>query len=477
VVDDWNPVDRRSGGYEGVSHWLAKLAPLGAARPALAGSREADVCVVGAGFTGLWTAYECKRADPSLEVVVLEAEIAGFGASSRNGGWVLGELAGSRERWARRSGREAVVALGRAIANTVDEVRRVVEREDIRCDFVHGGSLHVAQTPLQLRRVRARVDDDRAWGMGAEDSLLLDAEQTSGRVAVDGVLGGRYFAHCARVQPAVLARGLADAAERAGVVIYEQTPVARIRPGAVSARGGTVRARHVVRATEGYTARLPGLGRTLVPLNSSMIATEPLADSTWKAIGWDGCETLLDGQRRYVYLQRTADGRIAIGGRGVPYRYASAAASESAPDRGGPPSPRTVASLRARLTRLFPELDGARIASAWQGVLGVPRDWSPTVGFDSATGLAWAGGYVGEGVAGANLAGRTLRDLLLGHDTELTRLPWVGPFGRSWEPEPLRFIGIHAVNALLMSADRSESSSGRSAFAARLAHLISGHQL
>jgi glycine/D-amino acid oxidase-like deaminating enzyme len=457
--------------YEHVSRWFAELGPLGPSRPALTSSREADVCVVGAGFTGLWTAYELKRSDPSLQVVVLEAEVAGFGASGRNGGWVLGELAGSRERWAARAGREAVVALGRAIANTVDEIRQVVERENIRCDLVHSGSLHVAQTPLQLVRVRALVDDDRAWGMGPEDSLLLDAEQTGARVAVDGVLGARCFAHCARVQPAALARGLASAAERAGVVIHEHTPVARIQPGAVHARGGTVRARHIVRATEGYTARLPGLRRALVPMNSSMIATEPLTDSTWKELGWDGCETLLDGQHRYVYLQRTADGRIAIGGRGVPYRYASAS------DQIGPPSPRTIAALRARLARLFPQLDGIPVASAWRGVLGVPRDWSPAVGFDPATGLAWAGGYVGDGVAAANLAGRTLRDLLLGHDTELTRLPWVGPFGRRWEFEPLRFAGIHAVNALLMSADRRESASGRPALAARLAHAISGRDL
>jgi glycine/D-amino acid oxidase-like deaminating enzyme len=141
----------QTGSYDDISHWFAQLAPLPPPRPPLPGPREADVCIVGAGFSGLWTAYELRRADPSLEVVVLEAEVAGFGASGRNGGWVVGELAGSRERWAQRHGRPAVLALGRAIAETVDEVGRVVEREGIDCDFVRGGSLHVAQTPLQLR--------------------------------------------------------------------------------------------------------------------------------------------------------------------------------------------------------------------------------------------------------------------------------------------------------------------------------------
>jgi glycine/D-amino acid oxidase-like deaminating enzyme len=232
-----------------------------------------------------------------------------------------------------------------------------------------------------------------------------------------------------------------------------------------------VRARYVVRATEGYTARLPGLRRALVPLNSSMIATEPLASGIWSQLRWRESETLHDGQQRYVYLQRTADGRIAIGGRGNPYRYGSAS------DREGPLPTETLIALRQRLIELFPVLRDVTVASAWHGVLGVPRDWSPGVGLDLATGLAWAGGYVGEGVAAANLAGRTLRDLLLGRDTELTRLPWVGPLARNWEPEPLRFLGVHAVNSLIVAGDRRERRTGRPALASRLASVISGRRV
>jgi glycine/D-amino acid oxidase-like deaminating enzyme len=399
-------------------------------------------------------------------VVVLEAEIAGFGASGRNGGWVLGDLAGSPDRFARRGGVDAVVRQTRAIADTVEEIAGVVERESIACDFVRGGSLYVAQTPVELERVRAQVEHDRKWGMGSADSVLLGGAEAAARVAVDGVLGARWFAHCARVQPAALARGLAEVAERMGVFIYERTPARRIGPGVVEAAGGSVRARHIIRATEGYSARLPGLRRSLLPLNSAMIVTQPLDPSLWDALGWDGCETLGDGPHRYVYLQRTADGRIAIGGRGNPYRYGSAC------DREGPVPRATVAALRERLTALFPALAGVPIAAAWHGVLGVSRDWSPAVGLDRSTGLAWAGGYVGHGVAAANLAGRTLRDLLLDRDTELTRLPWVGPMARNWEPEPLRFIGVHGVNALLLAADRRERRSQRPALAARIAHAV-----
>jgi glycine/D-amino acid oxidase-like deaminating enzyme len=257
-------------------------------------------------------------------------------------------------------------------------------------------------------------------------------------------------------------------------VVHERTRVTRIEPGTGGGRPaahteyGTVRARVVVRATEGYTARLPGQRRALVPLNSAMIVTEPLDAATWAQIGWESAECLLDGQHRYVYLQRTGDGRIAIGGRGVPYRLGSRT------DREGPLPAVTARELRDRLVELFPVLRGTGIAAGWHGVLGVPRDWLPAVGLDRATGLAWAGGYVGEGVAAANLAGRTLRDLVLERDTDLIRLPWVGPLARPWEPEPLRFAGVRAVNALMVAADRRESRTGRPALVARVANRIAG---
>jgi glycine/D-amino acid oxidase-like deaminating enzyme len=457
-----------------ISHWFGQLDPPPVRRRALPGPREADVCIVGAGFTGLWTAYELRRADPSLDVVVLEAELAGFGASGRNGGWVLGELAGSPARWAERGGRAGLHEQARAIRATVDEVGAVVAREGIACDFAKGGSLHVAQTPLQLDRLRAHSAEEEEWGLTDGGALLLDAAEAAERVNVDGVLGGRWFPHCARVQPARLARGLADAAERAGATIHEDTRVTRIEPATAGGRAiahtgrGAVSAGVVVRATEGYTARLAGLRRALVPLNSAMIVTEPLDADTWAALRWDHADCLLDGQHRYVYLQRTGDGRIAIGGRGVPYRLGSRT------DREGPLPAETARELRERLVELFPQLRDVGIEAGWHGVLGVPRDWSPAVGLDRATGLGWGGGYVGEGVAAANLAGRTLRDLILGRETELTGLPWVAPLARPWEPEPLRFAGVRAVNALMVAADRRERRTGRPALAARVANVVAG---
>ncbi len=451
-----------------VSFWFDQLGGLPEPRPPLEGRVDADVCIVGGGYTGLWTAYELRRADPSLEVVVLERAVAGFGASGRNGGWVLGAVSGSRAGWVERGGREGALALERAIQQTVDEVGRVVEAEGIDCDFVKGGTLVVAQSELELERLRAQLAADREFGLGEADRVLLDADALAERVRVRGGLGALFSPHCARVQPAKLVRGLAEAAERAGATLYERTPALALEPGRVPTPAGEVRARWVVRATEAYTADLPGLRRLLAPVNSAMIATEPLPAHAWQELGWGGCETMLDGRRLYTYLQRTADGRIALGGRGVPYLYGSRTAREE------PPPAATIEGLRRRLLDLFGPLADTGVAGAWQGVLGVSRTWRPSVGADPARGLAWAGGYAGDGVAASNLAARTLRDLLLGVDSELTRLPWVGPPERAWEPEPFRFAGIRAVHRLLRTADRLEGRTGRPSRLGDVAVAISG---
>jgi glycine/D-amino acid oxidase-like deaminating enzyme len=252
------------------------------------------------------------------------------------------------------------------------------------------------------------------------------------------------------------------------VRIYERSPVSEITPGRALTDRGSVAARWTVRATEGYTASLRGQRRTLAPINSSMIVTEPLSKAVWEELGWEGCEVLGDAAHVYVYAQRTADGRIAIGGRGAPYRFGSRT------DGRGETAPATVAGLAGKLAEMFPAAAGAELAHAWSGVLGVSRDWSVSVAADPATGMAWAGGYVGEGVAAANLAARTLRDLILGERTALTELAWVGRNPRRWEPEPLRWCGIHGVYSLYRRADRGEHRSGKPSRLGRLLDAISG---
>jgi glycine/D-amino acid oxidase-like deaminating enzyme len=271
------------------------------------------------------------------------------------------------------------------------------------------------------------------------------------------------------VQPAGLVTGLAAAAERAGVQIYEATPVTAIEPRRARTVFGDVTARHVLRATEGFTARLPGLRRELLPMNSSMVVTEPLGDDVWRDIGWSGFETLGDEAHVYIYAQRTADGRIAIGGRGVPYRFGSAV------DHRGTTQPETADALARSLRTLLPQAGPARIEHAWCGVLGVPRDWCATVSLDETTGLGWAGGYTGHGVAASNLAGRTLADLVLGHATPRTELPWVFHRARRWEPEPARWLGVRGLYSAYRLADRREGGpSSRTSLIARAADIIAG---
>jgi glycine/D-amino acid oxidase-like deaminating enzyme len=445
--------------------WWQSLGGPRRTRPPLPGPDEADVAIVGAGFTGLWTAYYLARARPALRILVLEREMAGFGASGRNGGWLSGFFSGRPGAYEPGGGRPGYAALQRAMFATVEEVAAVVAAEGIDAELRAGGQLGVALDDAQAARLGERVRQAHALGLSVDDLRELEPQELRSRVRVAGAVRASYTPHVARVHPAKLVRGLAAAVEQHGVVIHEGTPVTAIEPHLAHTPAGAVRARWIVRATEGYTAALPGLRRLLAPVNSSMIITEPLAPSAWEEIGWQGHELLGDEAHVYVYLQRTEDGRIAIGGRGVPYRFASGTGGE------GATAPRTVESLRRKLAAMFPALAGVGIEQAWSGVLGVPRDWCISAAADAGTGLAWAGGYVGEGVAAANLAGRTLRDLILGERTPLTELPWVGRRPRRWEPEPLRWAGIRGVYSLYRRADRVEARSGRPS---RLGDLVDG---
>ncbi len=441
-------------------------------RPPLAGDTEVDVAVVGAGLTGLWTAYYLLREDPSLRVVVLEAQTAGFGASGRNGGWCSALFPASLATLARLPGAtpESALAQHRAMRGTVDEVLSVAVEEGIDVSARKGGTIAVARTPAQWRRAQHQVADARSWGRGEDDLRLLDAAEASARLAATDVLGGTFTPDCAALHPARLVRGLARAVERRGGTIAELTPVRSVEPGRAVTDHGTVRAEVVVRATEGYTRSLASMRRVVVPVYSLVVATEPLPDGIWDRIGLGDRETFTDHRNLIIYGQRTAEGRLVFGGRGAPYHFGSGV--EPRFDHES----RVFAMLRATLLDLFPVLATVRFTHAWGGALGVPRDWVASVGLDRGTGLAWAGGYVGDGVATTNLAARTLRDLVLDRDSELTRLPWVNHRSRRWEPEPLRWLGVNAGLRAMTFADTEERLTGRPSLVARaVSPLVGGH--
>jgi len=454
--------------YRSYSFWLDTVPDDLSPRPALDSPLHADVAIVGAGYTGLWTAYYLAEADPSLRIAVLEREVAGFGASGRNGGWCSPFFSADKQKLARLHGRERAVAMHRAVIDSVDEVGRVVELEGIDAHFVKGGSLTYVTQPGHLRRIREDVEAQYSWGFTEDDIRWLDADAAGERIRVDGCLGAAFTPHCAALHPARLVRGLARAVERRGVEIYEHTPVTSIQPGALTTPNGVVRAHVVVRATEGYTPALPGLKRQIVPLYSLMIATEPLPESFWDNVGWSGRETLTDGRHMLVYAQRTPDDRIAIGGRGAPYHFGSQI--NDLFDRDS----RVFDSLREVVGSLWPQIGDFEVTHTWGGPLGVPRDWHSSVGLDRDTGIAWAGGYVGDGVSTSNLAGRTLAELIGGRDGDLLMLPWVGHRSRRWEPEPLRWVGANLALHVMTSADRAEMRTGRPARRAKLAKRLLG---
>ncbi|TWP36240.1 NAD(P)/FAD-dependent oxidoreductase [Leekyejoonella antrihumi] len=436
-------------------------------RPPLVEDADVDVCIVGGGFTGLWSAYYLLQADPSLSVLVLESEHVGFGASGRNGGWVSALYPAPPEVLARTHGDAAARDQYAALRESVHEVDRVVQTEGIDCGFRQGGTVVVARNRAQRERARAEVQHSTHWGIGTQ---WLEQSEATHRLAAAGVLGATYNPHCARIHPVRLVRGIAAAVERLGGRIAEHTTATRIQDRTVhTTLGPLVRAHHVIRATEAWTARLPDFARQVAPVYSLVVATEALSPGQWEQIGLADAETFSEHRNVIVYGQRSVDDRLVFGGRGAPYHFRSGIRPEF--DR----NEKVFDTLRRSLRELLPGLDDVRFTHAWGGPLGIPRDWQPSVGYDPATGLGWAGGYVGDGVALSNLAGRTVAELATGRITAISSLPWVQHLSRPWEPEPLRWLGINAGLQIASLADREEHLTGRPARLGRLLSLLTNH--
>ena len=440
--------------YRARSLWLDGLAEPLEPRAALEGDLQCDAAIVGAGFTGLWAAYYLKQAQPDLRVAVIEREIAGYGPSGRNGGWVSSGLPGSVGVWARTRGRDSVRRAVGETQNTVDEIGRVVAAESIDCGYLKAGMLMVATSEPQRRRLVAGIEEEQSFGA---DTRLVESAELASLSPSRRALAAEFSPHCARVDPGRLVRGLARAVERLGVQIYERTAARQVEPGRIVCEGGSVKAEIVLRATESYTTQLPGEQLRYLPLYSLMIATEPLPDDVWGELGWKDGLMVGDRHHLFYYAQRTEDGRIAIGGRGAPYELREPISERH--ERSDEVKQRLIRAVR----RDFPPAADARITHHWGGPLGVPRDWCMSVTYDPATRFGTSGGYSGHGVVASNIGGRTLADLALGRETDLVSLPWVGHKCRRWEPEPLRFIASRAIVRMLSSADRHEDKTGKPA--------------
>jgi glycine/D-amino acid oxidase-like deaminating enzyme len=457
--------------YANVSYWLETCGDDLTPRPPLGGTAEVDVAILGAGYSGLWTAYYLLKREPSLRVAVVEREIAGFGASGRNGGWCTCGFPTSAGRLTERYGREAAIAVQRAMFDAVDEVGRVAEAEGIEIDWTKGGELLVARGSEQM----PVLEHEHALytGLGLGDHVtLLDKEQANERVRISGVVGGLFMPDTATIHPGKLARGLTRLVERMGAAIYEQTAVTDYttgpRPMLQTARGDLL-ARTIVLCGEAYLSQLPKLRRQVMPVYSLITLTEPLSEADWAEIGWRSRETVASCKYTVDYLSKTADGRILFGGRGAPYHFGSRIEDEY--DRHEATHRMLMNNVRA----WFPRLKDVRFTHTWGGPLGWPRDYLPTVAYDPATNVATARGYTGNGVSTANLAGRILTDLITGKESEITALPFVNHRSRSWEPEPLRFLGVRFVQRAFMRLDEQAKRTGVPPSGTSLAERLTAH--
>ncbi len=455
------------------SLWWSQLDEPLDERPALSHDLDVDVAIVGGGFTGLWSARELLRRDPTMRIAILEKEVCGFGASGRNGGWASSFYPVSDDAVVTRHGADALAHLRRTLHGAVRSLGEALEDDGIVAHFHRGGTLDFARNEVQAARLRASVERARATGVSSEDLEWLDADAARARGNLTHVRGATYSPHCARLHPALLARGLARVVEELGAAIYEGTPVTRI----LAARGeasprlitttAQVRARYVLRATEGFTSLLPRERRRFAPLYSLMIASAPQSRSFWDSVGLSNYETFADDRHVIIYGQRTSDDRIAFGGRGAPYHFGSTVEPRFDEDA------RVFALLEGTLRELFPDLEGD-VTHRWGGPLAMPRDLSPSVTVDHASGVASAGGYTGDGVVMSYVAANALADLLTRPDvaTPFTTLPFVQHHGRRWEVEPLRWLGINAGLSLAARADRADERGRRSRASGWLERLV-----
>ena len=453
--------------YRRLSLWHEGLSENLTPRPGLSPAERSthwDVIIMGAGYTGLWTALSLVEQSPTTKVLILEKEIAGFGASGRNGGWVSALFPASTSALINRHGVEQATAMRQAMVDCVPSVGAWASKLDIDCDFVQGGTTSLVRADIHRQRAQASLKDAAMTPVDSpewkEAADTLQATHTQGAV---------FDPACARIHPAKLVRGLASSADKAGIRIAEHTAVLDYRPGVVTTTSGDVHGDIIIDAMEGYRSQLRPTKRASLPLYSLMIATEPLPDSVFDAIGLPHGMTFADFRSLVIYGQRTADNRIAFGGRGAPYHWGSTISPEF--DR----VPRVFLALEATLKEMFPQIGDVWITHTWGGVLGVPRDWHASVSLDSATGIGRAGGYVGDGVGLSHLAGFTLADLVLGKSTPRTALPFVGHRSPNWEPEPLRYLGATAAIIGVDLADRIEERTGNRSLISRLIAPLTGH--
>lgn len=464
-------MDEHMKDYARYSFWLETCDDDLTPRPSMEGSVDVDIAILGAGYTGLWTAYYLLQNAPNLKVAILEREITGFGASGRNGGGLGSDFPLGLKELARRYGRDAAIAIQETMWDTVDEVGRVAAAEGFDIEMRKAGTMKVARGAHQRSIIEQAWKTYEEFGM-AEHYQLLSKDEADTKVRVAGSTGAIYTPHKARIHPGRLVRGLARAVECKGATIYEQTTVVDFSTGAYPALHtdkGHARAKTIVLAGEAYMSQFSKMRRHVLPVYSLITLTEPLSERDWVEVGWQGNEYLSGAGFMINYMSKTADGRLVFGGRGAPYHFRSTIKDEYDQHAA------THQMLRRKVHEWFPRLKGVRFTHSWGGPLGWSRDYMPTMSYDPRQGLAMAGGYTGNGQSPSNIAGRLLADLITHRDSPLTRLPMAHHKLVKWEPEPLRFLGVRFVQHGFEKLDEKGERTGIAPTGTSIAERLTRH--
>jgi len=427
--------------------WWMEEAGAGRAFPCLRGQHAADVVIVGGGYLGLWTAWQVKKMEPNAEVAVVEAGLCGHGPSGRNGGFVStlwDELPNLRSLF----GDERAVETARVSERGVRGIAEFCEKESVDAWFRYAPTMYVSTNRAQLGCFDDAIEACAQLGC-AEEIQSIDARLARSRCDSPLFLGGALVRLSATVQPARLALGLRDRVHRAGVKIFENSPVRRIDDDGVTTAHGRVVAQQVVLATNSRTTAFPGLRCAMAVASSHMVITEPVPEML-EQIGWTGGEAIADGRTLLHYFRTTRDGRIAFGWAGGRMGYGARPLRRLEHDDG-------VARKTAQsLVRFFPALRGRRIEHAWGGPIDVSPTHLPI--FGSRGRVHHGFGFTGNGVGPAYLGGEILARLALDRRDELTRLPLVDPSRRLMPPEPFRWAGGSIIRNALLRRDEAEDA-------------------
>ncbi len=432
--------------YATKSFWLETAGPYEESPP-LEESIQADVTVVGGGFTGLSTAYHVKKAEPGLRVVLIEDRVIGYGASGRNAGFAMTlfglTLGLTRSFFGEEGARQAHHYMERA----VDYVGELVREHDLKCDYERPGFLRVATTPGYAKRIQEEIEV--AHRLGIEGISWLTKEELAQEVRSPLYLGAWWEPRCALVNPARLAREMKRVCLEHGVEIYERTPAREIRRGAaitVSTPKGSIRTERLVLATNAWSHLIPAIKSKQVPAWTYIVLTEPLTPDHFAEIGWQNRQGIEDARNLVHYYRLTADNRLLMGGGDIGIAYGKNMDRDS--------HERIWRDLAGHIVQIFPSLKGVRITHRWGGPVSVPVDMAPAIGTLGDERVVWSLGCMGHGVSLTHLNGLTISQLLRGEQTELTEVFFVNRRTIPWPPEPLRWVASVAIRGYMRAEDR-----------------------